>query len=128
MDYFVTTYGGNLALLIVAVGWIAKQLWPFLAEKVYANRVAAEKEEREYQRKLEEEERNDRRRERDEWVTVVGNNTQVMAQVMDVVRQLKETVTLLRYDVSHLYTVLGVKKGVYADVIREEDKEEQSGK
>lgn len=118
-NHLVGTYG-PWAGLIVFLCWL---VWSFYTGKVYVNRIAADKEEREYKRQSEDKERQDRQADLERWATVVGNNTEAMTRVTDVVTQLDKTVATLSRDVALLYLVLKIDK----EKLIEEQKEEKSG-
>lgn len=84
MAEFVTIYGPYAALILVALSWAAKNVWPVIIKRDEAERL-------------------DRREERGQLIELVKNNTAAMTHVATAVEVLSR-------DVGHLYTHLNLTR------------------
>ena len=84
MAEFVALYGPYVALILVALSWAARNVWPVLVKR-------------------DEQEREERREERAQLIELVKNNTEAMTRVATAVEVLSR-------DVSHIYLHLGLAR------------------
>ena len=91
MAELVSLYGPYLALLLVGLGWLGKNVWPVLVRR-------------------DEQEREERREERNQLIELVKNNTAVMSEVKEVVRQNTRATEFLSRDVAHIYAQLNLPR------------------